>query len=93
LKGTFYDGFKPYDGTTSATFQDGRLTLNIEHCLTTITATVNNGTLSGSVVTISRGGSATYGFQATRHVKSTATAVDACEHRLTNYGRALGARQ
>ena len=22
LKGTFYDGFKPYDGTTSASFQD-----------------------------------------------------------------------
>ena len=31
LKGTFFDGFKPYDGTTSATFQDGKLVLNIEH--------------------------------------------------------------
>jgi len=29
LKGIFYDGFKPYDGTTSATFQDGKLTLNV----------------------------------------------------------------
>jgi opacity protein-like surface antigen len=38
LKGTFYDGFAPYDGTTSASFQDGKLTLNIEHYLTTIYA-------------------------------------------------------
>jgi hypothetical protein len=47
LKGTFYDGFKPYDGTTSATYQDGKLTLSIEHYLTTITASVNNGALTG----------------------------------------------
>ena len=77
LKGTFYDGFNPYDGTTSATFQDGRLTLNIEHYLTTITATVNNGSLTGNVVTISRGGNANYGFQATRHVETAAAHVDA----------------
>ena len=77
LKGIFYDGFKPYDGTTSATFQDGKLTLNVEHYLTTITATVNNGALAGNVVTISRGGNANYGFQATRHVESAAAAVDA----------------
>ena len=77
LKGTFYDGFKPYDGTTSATFQDGKLTLNIEHYLTTITATVNNGALAGNVVTISRGSNANYSFQATRHVESAAAAVDA----------------
>jgi thiol-disulfide isomerase/thioredoxin len=77
LKGVFYDGFKPYDGTTSATFQDGKLTLNIEHYLTTITATVSNGALAGNVVTISRGGNANYGFQATRHVESAAAPVDA----------------
>ena len=41
LKGVFYDGFKPYDGTTSASFQDGKLTLNIEHYLTTIDASLN----------------------------------------------------
>jgi hypothetical protein len=39
LKGTLYDGFEPDDGTTSATFQNGKLVLNIEHYLTTITAT------------------------------------------------------
>jgi thiol-disulfide isomerase/thioredoxin len=77
LKGTFYDGFKPYDGTTSATYQDGKLTLSIEHYLTTITASVNNGALTGNVVTISRGGNANYGFQATRHVETSAAPVDA----------------
>jgi thiol-disulfide isomerase/thioredoxin len=77
LKGTFYDGFKPYDGTTSATFQDGKLTLNIEHYLTTITATVNSGALAGNVVTISRGGNANYGFQATRHMEPASAAADA----------------
>ncbi len=55
LKGTFYDGFKPYDGTTSAAFQDGKLVLNIEHYLTTITATLKDGQLTGNVVTQSRG--------------------------------------
>ena len=29
LQGVLYDGFKPYDGTTSASFKDGKLTLNI----------------------------------------------------------------
>src|SRR3977135_3403636 len=36
LHGTFYDGFRPYDGTTSATFEDGKLILKAEHYLTTI---------------------------------------------------------
>jgi len=76
LKGTFYDGFKPYDGTTSATFQDGKLVLNIEHYLTTITATLKDGQLTGNVVTQSRAATDAYGFQATRHVVSTAAAVD-----------------
>ncbi len=30
LQGVLYDGFKPYDSTTSASFADGRLVLNIE---------------------------------------------------------------
>jgi thiol-disulfide isomerase/thioredoxin len=77
LKGTFYDGFKPYDGTTSATFQDGKLVLNIEHYLTTITATLQDGQLVGNVVTQSRSTNTEYGFQAARHVASTAAAVDA----------------
>jgi thiol-disulfide isomerase/thioredoxin len=77
LKGTFYDGFKPYDGTTSASFQDGKLVLNVEHYLTTITATLQDGQLSGNVVTQSRGPAAEYGFQATRHVEVAAGPTDA----------------
>jgi len=77
LKGTFYDGFEPYDGTTSATYQDGTLVLNVEHYLTTITATLKDGQLQGKVVTISRGSNAEYGFLATRHQDSPASAVDA----------------
>jgi thiol-disulfide isomerase/thioredoxin len=77
VQGTFYDGFKPYDGTTSGTFQDGKLVLNVEHYLTTITATLNNGQLTGSVVTQSRAGNTQYGFQATRYVASAAASADA----------------
>jgi thiol-disulfide isomerase/thioredoxin len=77
VKGTFYDGFKPYDGTTSGTFQDGKLVLNVEHYLTTITATLNNGQLTGNVVTQSRSANTQYGFQATRYVASAAASVDA----------------
>ena len=76
LKGTLYDGFDPYETTTSATFQDGKLVLSIEHYLTTITATVQDGHLTGNVVTQNRGSSAQYGFQAARYVKPTTTATD-----------------
>jgi thiol-disulfide isomerase/thioredoxin len=71
LKGTLYDGFDPYETTTGASFDDGKLVLNIEHYLTTITATVKDGQLTGNVVTQNRGSSAQYGFQATRYVKPT----------------------
>jgi thiol-disulfide isomerase/thioredoxin len=77
VKGTFYDGFKPYDGTTSGTFQNGKLVLNAEHYLTTITATLDNGQLKGNVVAQSRTGSTQYGFQASRYVASAAASVDA----------------
>ncbi len=77
VKGTFYDGFKPYDGTTSGTFQDGKLVLNAEHYLTTITATLNNGQLTGNVVMQSRSSTTQYGFQATRYVASAAAPVEA----------------
>jgi thiol-disulfide isomerase/thioredoxin len=76
LKGTFYDGFLPYDGTTSATFADGKLTLNVEHYLTTITATLKDGQLVGDVVTQSRGATGGYGFQAIHHVEATTAATD-----------------
>jgi thiol-disulfide isomerase/thioredoxin len=76
LKGVFYDGFKPYDGTTSATFQDGKLVLNVEHYLTTITATLKDGQLAGNVVYQSRGAGAEYAFQASRHVDATDPSVN-----------------
>ncbi len=76
LKGTFYNGFTPYDGTTSASFQDGKLVLNIEHYLTTITATLKDGQLQGNVVSQSRSANSDYGFQATRHVESETAAAD-----------------
>jgi thiol-disulfide isomerase/thioredoxin len=77
LKGVFYNGFDPYEDTTSATWQDGKLTLNIEHYLTTITATLQDGKLIGNVITQNRGASAEYGFQATHHVKNETQAADA----------------
>lgn len=76
LKGIFYDGFKPYDGTTSATFQDGKLVLKAEHYLTTITATLKDGQLVGNVVSQSRGPATEYAFLATRHVDSKNPATD-----------------
>jgi thiol-disulfide isomerase/thioredoxin len=75
LKGTFYDGFKPYDGTTSASFQDGKLVLNIEHYLTTINATLKDGQLIGSVITQSRSTNAEYGFEARRHADAVAASA------------------
>ena len=77
LKGTLYNGFDPYEETTSATFNDGKLVLNIEHYLTTIDATVKDGQLTGNVATQNRGASAEYAFQATRHVKPATVAADA----------------
>lgn len=76
LKGTFYNGFDPYENTTSATWQDGKLVLDIRHYLTTITATLQDGKLSGNVVTQNRGASAEYGFQASRHAAEDSRAVD-----------------
>ncbi|HZQ41097.1 MAG TPA: hypothetical protein VFA87_09890, partial [Rhizomicrobium sp.] len=75
LKGVFYDGFKPYDGTTSASFQDGKLTLNLEHYLTTIDATLDHGRLSGELST--KGRASGYTFAATRHVDSASAHVKA----------------
>ncbi len=77
LKGILYDGFRPYDGTTSATFHDGQLVLNINHYLTTITATLKDGRLSGTVVSVGMGQSSQYGFEATRYVAPAADAVHA----------------
>jgi len=74
LKGVLYDGFRPYEKTTSASFQDGKLVLNIGHYLTTINATVDGGKLTGNVVAQNRESSAQYGFRAVRHVATPAAA-------------------
>jgi thiol-disulfide isomerase/thioredoxin len=71
LKGTFYDGFKPYDGTTNASYQNGILTLTAEHYLTTITATLKDGELTGDVALRGPGYHIKYGFEAKRHADST----------------------
>jgi thiol-disulfide isomerase/thioredoxin len=76
LKGTFYNGFEPYDSTTSATFQDGKLVLNIEHYLTTINATLNDGELTGNVVSQSRDSSSQFRFEAKHYVADAAAPKD-----------------
>jgi thiol-disulfide isomerase/thioredoxin len=74
LKGTLYDGFRPYDGTTSATFKDGTLVLNIEHYLTTINAQLKDGKLIGNVTSQGRGQFQQFGFQAEPHIAAADTA-------------------
>ena len=72
LRGTFYDGFKPYDASTSATFKDGQLVLEAEHYLTTITATLKDGELTGKTVLQGPGYIARYDFHAVRHIDAVA---------------------
>jgi hypothetical protein len=76
LKGTFYDGFKPYEGTTRASYQNGLLILKAEHYLTTITATLKNGELVGDVHLQGPSFHIEYGFEAKRHVESTVKLED-----------------
>ncbi len=75
LKGTLYDGFRPYEYTTGASYQDGKLVLNIEHYLTTINAKLENGKLVGDVHSQNRGQSADYTFVATRYDATAAAAA------------------
>ena len=75
LKGTFYNGFEPYEQTTSASLENGNLVLRVDHYLTTITASVQNGELKGKVLAQSRDSSAEYGFRATRHVDAANAAT------------------
>jgi len=72
LKGTFYDGSKPYEETTSASYQDGKLILRSEHYLTTITATLKNDELTGDVALRGPSYHLEYGFEAKRHVEESA---------------------
>ena len=76
LKGTFYNGFTPYDGTTAASFQDGNLTLNIDHYLSKISATLKDGKLDGNLSSTGRGGGSHYEFHATKHVDSNESAAN-----------------
>ncbi|HTU66160.1 MAG TPA: TlpA disulfide reductase family protein [Steroidobacteraceae bacterium] len=77
LRGTLYDGFRAYEYTTGASYDDGKLVLNIEHYLTTISAQLQDGKLVGDVVAQNRGSRAEYGFVATRHDASKDGASDA----------------
>jgi thiol-disulfide isomerase/thioredoxin len=76
LKGRFYDGFRPYETTTSASYQDGKLVLKADHYLTTITATFKEGELTGTTVLQGPSYSLKYDFHAVRHVESATTAAN-----------------
>jgi len=76
LKATFYDGWKANETTTAAKFENGVLTLELEHYLTALTATYKDGQLTGTVGSTSRTGSASYGFQAKPYVAPTNLATD-----------------
>lgn len=67
-KGTLYNGFQAFDGSTSGSFANGELTLNIDHYLTSIHATLKNDALVGDVKTQNRASTGSYGFKAVRHV-------------------------
>ncbi len=67
LKGTLYDGFRAYEYTTSASYQNGELVLNIDHYLTTITAKLDGGKLVGDVVAQNRGIRNEFEFRAVPH--------------------------
>jgi thiol-disulfide isomerase/thioredoxin len=76
LKATFYDGSRAYESTTSASFKDDKLVLNIDHYLTTITATLKDGELTGTSVLGGPSYVLKYDFHAVRHVDSPATAAN-----------------
>ena len=67
-KGIFYNGFEPFDSTTSGSFKDGNLNLHIDHYLSTLQATLKNGELVGEITTQNRASTGSYGFRAVRHV-------------------------
>jgi thiol-disulfide isomerase/thioredoxin len=51
LKGILYDGSRPNDGTSSASFENNKLVLSLDQYLTKITATLQDEKLTGYVVT------------------------------------------
>lgn len=74
VKGTFYNGFQPFDATTGGSFHDGKLDLQIDHYLTAIHASLKDGALVGDVSTQNRASTAGYTFRAVRHVQAKETA-------------------
>lgn len=74
LEGVFFSGWSAYDGTTSASFKDNKLVLNVDHYLTTINAELKNGKLAGNAFAQNRETSAEYTFTAVRHVEQPKTA-------------------
>ena len=49
LKGILFDGSRPNNSTSSASFENGKLILVLEHYQTTITATLKDGKLVACV--------------------------------------------
>jgi thiol-disulfide isomerase/thioredoxin len=68
LKGTLYNG-DDIETTTSASFEDGAVVLNLEHYLTRIVADVKDGALVGKVEQRADKGPEGSRFHATRHVE------------------------
>jgi thiol-disulfide isomerase/thioredoxin len=76
LKGTLYNGDDP-ETTTKASFENGKVVLNLEHYLTKIVATVKDGQLDGRVEMRNDKGPEGSPFHATRHVPSAAPTASA----------------
>jgi hypothetical protein len=70
LKGTLYNG-DDRETTTSASFKDGTVILNLEHYLTKITATEKDGQLDGKIQ-MRNGEGGGYEFHAKRYAPSVA---------------------
>ncbi len=68
VKGTFYNGFEPFDATTGGSFHDGKLNLQVDHYLSGIHASLKDGALVGDLSTQNRASTAGYTFRAVRHV-------------------------
>jgi len=88
LIGTLHNGAADQETTTGASFQNGVLTLQFEHYLTNIQATVKEGELDGKIIVTRRSainitpgklseapGEAATAFHAKRYVAPTAEAV------------------
>jgi len=75
LKGILFDGSRPNNSTSSASFENGKLILVLEHYQTTITATLKDGKLVGDIsAAIANGELPDVGteFKAVRHVEAAA---------------------